>query len=150
MQQIFFAGEAPAWYIVCDFLCMDLDALGNIIKEEPDTIRSWFDHPEQFDDCEYFQVCDNSPAQNAKAKYEQLIAVAAHIQVLKEALGCEKKVFVMLNRKRYKLNKKSFAIIAKNGPNPMPSGNGFQEMLEKLQSWCDRKKIELPKTLTRV
>lgn len=140
----------PAYDVICDFFCMDLDQLGNIVKEDPDVIQSWFTQPLPFGG--HYFLLDNSPAHNAFNKYDQILIVADHIIALKHAVGCEKKVFVLLNRPRKKFGGKSFATIAKSSPNPLPTDNGLQEMIEKLQAWCGRKGIQLPErllTLTR-
>jgi len=134
--------EPPACDTVCDFLVIELLELADIIKEDPETIQSWFYKQGAFRG-NYFQL-DNSPAHNALDKYFQLLEVAEHIKKLTEIVGSENEVIVILTRSRKKLGGKSFAEIATSTPNPLPSDNGFQEMLEKLRAWCKKKGIALP------
>lgn len=133
--------------IVCDFLFMELDELGELIKEDPTTVRSWFTSDEPFKG-NYFQVnetgeiiMDNSPVHNALQKREQLEEVVEHIRALTNVLGSERDVIVFLHRPRKKCRGRSLATIAKASPNPLPTDNGLQELIELIKSWFKRKGI---------
>ncbi|MBX9879624.1 MAG: hypothetical protein K2Y22_14295 [Candidatus Obscuribacterales bacterium] len=133
--------QRHAYDIVCDYFCMNMDELGEIIKEDPDVIKSWFTQPLPFGG--HYFLLENSPVHNAFDKYQQLLMVAGYIQALKDVIKCDKTVWLILNRQRSKLKGNSFASIAKSAPNPLPEDNGLQDMLDKLQSWCVRKGIEI-------
>lgn len=128
--------------LVCDFLFINADELGHIIKEDPETIRSWFTQPEPFKG-NYFQL-DNSPVHNAFNKCDQIKELAEHISTLTAILGSEREVIVFLHRPRKKLGGRSFATIAKSSPNPLPTDNGLNDLIERIQAWFGRKQIDLP------